>query len=371
MPTSPSTNKKSVRASAPGRANLIGEHVDYAGGVVLPFAISNRTYADISLRDDDQIRLQSTHSIEPVELSLSELATWDGPGWARYPLGVLHVLRNEGIEIPGMEIAIESDVPQGAGLSSSAALECAVATGLNELLSSGYSKLELAKFSQRAENKYVGMPCGLMDQATSMLAKEANILRFDCLSHEYEYLPFNLEAESLEILLIDSRMKHELVDGGYATRFAACESARATMGLNSLRELTREQFEAADLEPLIRKRISHVISEMERVEAASVALQERDFTRVGELMNQSHASLRDLYEVSSVELDLICEIATTRGALGARMMGGGFGGSAIVLTPTSAREEILSVIDREFENKNYTKVGLIAAAPSEGARVEL
>jgi galactokinase len=370
MQTSRSQSNSAIRSSAPGRANLIGEHIDYAGGVVLPFAISNRTYANISMRNDDLIAVESTHSDGVVTVDKSELATWSGQGWARYPLGVINVFRSMGVDLPGLNIAIDSNVPQGAGVSSSAALECAVAIGLNQLLNLDFSHLELAKISQRAENEYVGMPCGLMDQATSMLAKESHILCFDCLSHEFDYLPFDIESQSLEILLIDSRVKHELVDGGYASRFAACETARTTLNLSSLRNLTRDQFEKAELEPLVRKRVSHVISEMERVEEASAALIQKNFHKVGELMNQSHASLRDQYEVSCVELDLICDLALNNGAIGARMMGGGFGGSAIVLTPSSARESILGHIKEAFQKKGLNSVNLIAATPSQGAHIE-
>ena len=363
-------SKAEIVASAPGRANLIGEHVDYAGGVVLPFAITNRTFAAISRRNDTKIIVHSSQSGNSASTTVEDLARFNGANWARYPLGVIDILHKAGVDFPGLEIHIDGNVPHGAGLSSSAALECAVAMGINELLSLGITRLELAKIAQRAENEYVGMPCGLMDQATSMLAREDHILQFDCLTFDFDYLPFDLDSQELKILLIDSRVKHALVDGGYASRFAACETAKNTLHLNSLRELKRDAFEKAELEPLIRKRISHVVSEMERVEAAEIALKNNDFALVGALMNQSHASLRDQYEVSCEELDLICDLSLSHGAMGARMMGGGFGGSAIVLTPKNSREEILAHIKQEFEKRNFTPVNLISAAPSEGARIE-
>jgi galactokinase len=362
--------KHDVVASAPGRANLIGEHIDYAGGVVLPFAISDRTYVGITRRNDRKLHVTSTHSKLPITIELDELEHWRGSSWARYPLGVVHILRTLGADFPGLDIEIDGSVPHGAGVSSSAALECATALALNELFSLGHSPLDLAKMCRRAENEYVGMPCGLMDQAASMLSQENHILAFDCLTFETQQLPFNLGEDNLEVLLIDSQVKHQLVDGGYASRFAACESARATLGLDSLRHLTRETFESADLEPLVRKRVSHVIAEMERVSKTMVALKEKNFPEVGELLNQSHASLRDTYEVSCKELDLACEDALTSGALGGRMMGGGFGGSAIILTPIDKTQTVIANVSKAFADAGFKKPRAFTVAPSTGARIE-
>jgi galactokinase len=360
---------QSIKASAPGRANLIGEHIDYAGGVVLPFAISQRTSVQISQRNDNQIILTSKQSQSGVATSISELAEFTGPTWARYPLGVIDVIVKSGFTFPGLDIEIDGKVAQGAGLSSSAALECATATALNELFALNISPLDLAKIAQKAENEYVGMPCGLMDQAASILSKKNMLLHFDCLSLEATHLPFDLESEGLSILLIDSQVKHELVDGGYANRFKACESARTTLGLDSLRHLTREKFERADLPEDIYKRVSHVVGEMERVEKAVTALNAGDFYKVGALMNQTHESLRDLYEVSCIELDLATEIAGEVGALGARMMGGGFGGSAIILTPKDLEVKIVNEVEKAFAEKGFKAPRAFSASPSAGATV--
>jgi len=273
----------------------------------------------MKLRSGSEFVVRSAQTEAEVQVEIEDLATWQGPTWPRYPLGVLHIMRSQGVEIPGLEIEISSAVPQGAGLSSSAALECATAITINELL---------------------------------------------------EQLPFDLEVNGLEILLIDSRVKHKLVDGGYASRFAACEIARTTLGLDSLRHLTPELFAKSDLPPLVHKRVSHVVTEMQRVAAATAALKESKFTEVGELMNQSHSSLRDIYEVSAPELDLICAAALVAGALGARMMGGGFGGSAIILSPINLREHIIENVTSASARSGYRTPRSFIATPSDGARIE-
>jgi len=356
-----------IRASAPGRANLIGEHIDYVGGVVLPFAISARTTVGITPRSDETIRIRSHQSKNQIEIQWGEIAKWQGPTWALYPLGVLNFISTE---LPGLDIEFDGKVPRGAGLSSSAAMECSIALALNEHFSLGFSPLELAKIAQRAENEYVGMPCGLMDQAASILSKANMILQFDCLSLESTYLPFKLAAHDLSILIIDSQVKHKLIDGGYAERFKACETARIELGLDSLRHLAPESLEGANLEPVIHKRVSHVVGEMQRVAQAANALKSDDFHEVGALMNASHASLRDLYEVSCEELDLATDIAREVSALGARMMGGGFGGSAIVLTTKDLEPKIVHEVEKAFAKKNYRAPRCFSESPSAGARIE-
>lgn len=356
-----------IIASAPGRANLIGEHIDYAGGVVLPFAISYRTSVGISPRSDKTIRIRSAQNRQEIELHSNEIPLWKGPTWARYILGVINVLQHD---FPGLDIEINGRVPQGAGLSSSAALECSTATALNQLFNLGYSNLELAQISQKAENSYVGMPCGLMDQAASMLSKASNILQFDCLSLESTYVPFNLVQHDLSILIIDSQVKHKLVDGGYENRFKACETARTHLGLDSLRHLTPELFEKSNLNPHVYKRVSHVVGEMQRVSKTIEALHADDFYTVGSLMNKSHESLRDLYEVSCEELDVTTSVASETGALGARMMGGGFGGSAIILTPKNLESKIVNAVEKSFAESGFKPPRCFSAEPSAGARLE-
>lgn len=356
-----------IVASAPGRANLLGEHIDYAGGIVLPFAIPYRTSVGITARTDKKICLRSAQISDEIDVQWDEIAQWQGPTWARYVLGVLHVLDRD---LPGLDIEVHGQVPQGSGLSSSAALECAVATALNEMFELGFTALELAKIAKKAENEYVGMPCGLMDQAASMLSRENSILQFDCLSLESDYLPFNLREHGLSILIVDSRVKHELVDGGYSNRFKACETARRSMGLDSLRHLTPELFESAQLDPLVRKRVSHIVGEMSRVEKTVSALKIDDFLAVGQYMTETHSSLRDLFEISWVEMDLAVEIGLKNGALGARMMGGGFGGSGIFLLPKVQIPQVMSEIETAFAKAGYRPPQSFIAEPSAGARIE-
>lgn len=368
MPTHLFDSPPAITASAPGRANLIGEHIDNAGGIVLPFAISARTTVGITPRSDQVIRIRSHQSQDQIELRWSDVEKWQGPTWARYPLGVLNFLR---ADLPGLDIEFDGGVPMGAGLSSSAAMECSLALALNEFFSLGFSPIELAKLAQRAENDYVGMPCGLMDQAASILSRASMILKFDCLSLEATYLPFDPAAHGLGILIIDSRVKHQLVDGGYANRLQACETARVQLGLDSLRHLTPEALEEANLEPVVRKRVSHVLGEMQRVAQTEEALERDDFLRVAELLNASHASLRDLYEVSCEELDLATEVACQAGALGARMMGGGFGGSAIALIPKNLESQIAGAVENAFREWNYEMPRCFNVTPSAGARIEV
>lgn len=367
MPTHLFNSPPAITASAPGRANLIGEHIDNAGGVVLPFAISAHTTVGITPRHDRTIRIRSIQSETQIELQWSEITKWQGPTWARYPLGVLNFLE---IELPGLDIEFDGRVPIGAGLSSSAAMECSLAIALNEYFSLDFSPLELAKLARRAENEYVGMPCGLMDQATSILSKANHILKFDCLSLESTYLPFDLAAHNLSILIIDSQVKHQLVDGGYANRLDSCEQARIQLGLDSLRYLTHEALEEAELVPILRKRVSHVIGEMQRVAQTEKALEQNDFDEIGKLLNASHTSLRDLYEVSCEELDLATQVSVQVGALGARMMGGGFGGSAIVLTPNYLEDKIVNEVKKAFDKEGYKPPRCFTVSPSGGARIE-
>jgi galactokinase len=357
-----------VIASAPGRVNLIGEHIDYSQGFVLPFAITYRTTAQLRLRDDQVIRVRSKQRINDViTTSISALAPGSQGGWERYVLGVIWAL---GIS-EGVDIEIDGDVPLGAGLSSSAALECAVAVGLNELFSLGLDKKELALLAQKAENDFVGVPCGIMDQSVSLMAEAGAALLLDCRDLSTALIPFDLGASGLELLIIDTQADHQLVDGEYAKRRQACDSACAKLHIASLRDIDISAL-MADKELLSDeefKRAHHAVSEMARTLEAVDVLRQKDFAALGVLITQSHISLRDDYEISCPELNCAVDVALAHGALGARMVGGGFGGSAIALVSQAQIEAIKSAIAEAFNSKSFTGPRFFTSLPSAGACV--
>ena len=355
-------------SAAPGRVNLIGEHVDYNQGLVLPFAIDSVTYCALRLRDDEKILLSSKQVESKIyETSLSNLALKTGPDWTRYILGVIWSL---GIK-RGVEILIDSEVPQGAGLSSSAALECSVAFALNEALSLGLTRIELAQLTQRAENEFVGVPCGIMDQTISLLGKVGHAILLDCRDLTSKLIPVNFEENGLRLLIIDTQAHHALVDGGYAKRRAQCEEVAGFFGLISLRDLSVSELEQKRslLDSTLYSRALHVVTEIDRVNAAVSALKINDFRLFGELLNQSHDSLRFQYQVSCPELDCAVEISQKSGALGARMIGGGFGGSAIALVKDGAVGMVASAVERSFAEAGFKSPRFFDAIPSEGARL--
>ena len=357
-----------VIASAPGRVNLIGEHIDYSQGFVLPFAISYRTTASLRQRDDQIIRIRSKQRLDDVVTSsLSELAPGSQGGWERYVFGVIWSL---GIT-EGLDIEIDGDVPLGAGLSSSAALECAVAIGLNEMFSLGLSKKELALLTQKAENQYVGVPCGIMDQSVSLMAEAGAALLLDCRDLSTTLVPFDLGASGFELLIIDTQAHHALVDGEYAKRRSACESACRKLQIASLRDLELATL-IADKDSLNDeefKRAHHAVSEMARTLAAVDVLRQKDFVALGSLITQSHVSLRDDYEISCAELNCAVDVALAHGALGARMVGGGFGGSAIALAGQSQIQEIKGAIAGAFKSASFKEPRFFTSLPSVGAQV--
>jgi galactokinase len=278
-----------VIAAAPGRINLIGEHVDYSDGYVLPFAITNRTTVSIRVRDDSKIRLASAQRQSSlIEIDVKDLKPGSEGKWERYPLGVIWAL---GVK-SGLDIYVDGKVPLGAGLSSSAALECSVAVALNHLFNLGYSLQELAKLTQKAENDYVGVPCGIMDQSISLMGKAGNALLLDCRDLSSKLIPIDLAAHDLELLIIDTQAHHSLVDGGYAERRANCESAAKKLG-KSLRELTIAELESnmGKLDDIEYRRARHAVTEIARVLQCVDALNSKDFQLVGKLITDSHKSL--------------------------------------------------------------------------------
>ena len=355
-------------AAAPGRVNLIGEHIDYSDGFVLPFAIKDRTLVAARKRGDSTVRIASAQRRNKiVTVDISKVKPGLKGEWERYALGVLWAL---GVK-EGVDVLIDGHVPLGAGLSSSAALECSVATAMNHLFDLGFNLEELARLTQKAENQYVGVPCGIMDQSVSLMATQGSALLLDCRDLSTKNIPFDVASSGLELLIIDTQAHHALTDGGYAQRRASCESVVANLGIKSLRELTMGQLEnSRDLlteTEFVRAR--HAVTEMKRVLDCVQALSDSNFARVGELINQSHISLRDDYTVSCPELDTAVDAALAAGALGARMVGGGFGGSAIALIQASKTTETIKTIEKAFSNKSFKPPRFFTSLPSQGAEL--
>ena len=355
-----------VISEAPGRVNLIGEHIDYSEGFVLPFAIADRTYAVIASRTDGLVRIASHQRKEKIfTIDIHDVKPGSKGDWEKYVLGVLWSL---GIS-SGVDILVDGSVPAGAGLSSSAALECSVAVGLNELFTLNKSLEDLARATQRAENDYVGMPCGIMDQSVSLMGKSGAALLLDCRDLTTESIPFNVADAGLELLIIDTQAHHALVDGGYAERRAACESVAAKLNIPSMRHLTLEVLQASREKitetEFIRAR--HAVTEIARVMQAVKALRASDFVTLGNLINQSHASLRDDYAVSCPELDLAVDTSIAAGAMGARMVGGGFGGSAIALIQAQDVTHTREAVTKAFESRGFKRPRFFTSLPSAGA----
>ena len=357
-----------VVAAAPGRVNLIGEHIDYSDGFVLPFAIKDRSFAAARKRDDSTVRIASAQRKNRVEtVDIKDIKPGLKGGWERYALGVLWSM---GVK-SGVDLLIDGHVPLGAGLSSSAALECSVATAINHLFDMDFSLQELARLTQKAENQYVGVPCGIMDQSVSLMATRGSALLLDCRDLSTRNIPFDVASSGLELLIIDTQAHHSLTDGGYAQRRASCDSAVAKLKIGSMRNLSMEQLEEGKVllthEEFIRSR--HSVTEMQRVLDCVASLETADFNQVGELINQSHASLRDDYNVSCPELDTAVDAAIAAGALGARMVGGGFGGSAIALIHASQTESTMRAVERAFKGKGFKSPRFFTSLPSQGAEI--
>ena len=355
-----------IVAQAPGRVNLIGEHIDYSDGFVLPFAISDVTKVAIGRRDDGKYSISSLQRPQH-KILVDSLTPKVGETWARYALGTIWALGVEG----GFNILVDGHVPVGAGLSSSAALECSVAVAINHLLGLGKSLEELARITQRAENDYVGMPCGIMDQSVSLMAHKGFALLLDCRDLSTKDIPFDVASNGLELLIIDTQAHHALVDGGYAERRASCEKAVAVLGITSLRDISVEDYVARkdELDPVTFIRGFHAVTEMRRVIDTVAALAANDFEQVGRLLNESHRSLRDDYTVSCPELDEAVDTARAMGAIGARMVGGGFGGSAIALAKSSLIPTIKEGITASFGARGFKAPRFFTSLPSEGAHV--
>jgi galactokinase len=359
--------------SAPGRVNLIGEHTDYNNGFVFPFAINRRTFAAVSLRTDGVARVASSFSPEVVEISIDEISAETVSDWSAYPLGVAWALQKLGGAKPqGFDCFIHSDVPVGAGLSSSAAIECAIAVALNDLWDANLDRRTLARVGQLAENEIVGAPTGIMDQSASLLGELDHGVFLDCQDLAAHVVDLGFAREGLELLIIDTKVAHRHADGGYASRRAACESGAATMGVPSLRGLTVADLAKAQelLDPVTFRRVRHVVTENQRVLDTVATLQEKGPRAIGDLLHASHVSMRDDFEISIDELDAAVETSIRHGAIGARMTGGGFGGAAIALVPVEKISEVNLAVTAEFAALGFGKPDIFVVSAAPGAHRE-
>ncbi|MEU3747931.1 MULTISPECIES: galactokinase [Streptomyces] len=358
--------------AAPGRVNLIGEYTDFNDGFVLPLALPHTAVAAVSRRDDGVLRLHSADVDGGiVQLDVEELEPLSGGGWAAYPAGVVWALREAGHPVAGADVHLASTVPTGAGLSSSAALEVVTALALNDLFGLGLSRPELARLAQRAENAFVGVPCGVMDQMASACAEEGHALHLDTRDLSYRQVPFDLAREGLRLLVVDTRVKHALGDGAYAERRAGCEAGARALGVRALRDVSSVHLpESLALlsDDTVLRYVRHVVTDNARVERVIALLDAGDTRAVGPVLTEGHASLRDDLRVSCPELDLVVDAANAAGALGARMTGGGFGGSAVVLVDTDRAEAVSAAVGKAFAEAGYTAPGIFPAVPAGGAR---
>ena len=364
---------------APGRANLMGEHTDYNDGYVPPFALGQGVAAAAAAARPGPVgrALVLCSRQEPgaaVEVPLDGLAPGQVTGWAAYPAGVAWALEAAGHRVPGACIAFDSDLPAGAGLSSSAAIECATALALTSLGDLDLPRGELVTLARRAENDFAGVPTGIMDQSASLLCQAGHALLLDCRSRQTAQVPFDPAAAGTALLLVNTRARHELTGGEYGRRRAECEQAARLLGIPSLRDLTDPADADRLADPVLRRRARHVATDNQRVLDVVAMLRSPagaaagTYPQIGRLLTQAHASLRDDFEVSWPEADTAVEAALAAGAFGARMIGGGFGGSVLALAPAGAGGRVRDAIAGAFGGRGWTAPEFLDAAPSASAR---
>lgn len=362
---------------APGRVNLMGEHTDYNHGLVLPVALPHATYAAARLRDDHTellVRITSAQLPESWEGPLSAIGPGVVSGWAAYAAGVVWALGEAGHEIPGVDLFVDSTVPLGAGLSSSAALECSVGVALVGALGLRLTpdlRRELAAAGMRAETEVVGAPTGGMDQTVAMLGEPGAglLIDFDLPADEGRSTPVPLALGGQAVLVTDTRVSHALVDGGYGQRRADCEEAVAALGVPSLRQADLDAVSTL-ADERVRRRATHIVTEIERVRRCVDAFSSGDLDTVGGLFAASHVSMRDDFEISCPELDVAVAVAVEAGAVAARMTGGGFGGSSVAIVPEERVAAVTHAIDAAFAMEGFAAPGHLLAEPSAGATLE-
>ena len=356
--------------TAPGRVNLIGEHLDYNGGHCLPMALPHATYAAIAARDDDTVSVTSVQQEGRFTGRLGELGPGQVSGWPSYVAGVVWALQEAGWQLPGMDVAVDSRVPVGAGLSSSAAIECSVALGVAQLAGVEVDdevRSLLVRACMRAEQEVAGAPTGGLDQTIALFGRAESALLLDCRDWSRRQVPWDPASADLTLLVVDTRASHTLTDGGYGSRRRQCEEAARLLGVELLRDVEDQDAALGALDDELRPRVRHVFTEDGRVVRAVERLEAGDAEGLGRLFLASHASMRDDYEISCAELDVVVETAMEHGALGARMTGGGFGGSAIALVPTPAIATVERAVQDAYDARRWPSPGFLTALPSAGA----
>jgi galactokinase len=353
--------------AAPGRVNVIGEHTDYNDGFVLPIALPHTTRAAVGRRTDGRIALASLQGDgEIVELAVDELAPRRPDGWAGYPAGVVAGLRDR--LAGGVNVLVDTDVPVGAGLSSSAALTCSVALALRDLVAPELTRTDLVELARRSENDFVGAPTGILDQSASLLCTAGHALFLDTRDQRTEQVPLDLAAQGLELLVVDTGTSHTHADGGYGDRRRECEQAAAALGVPALRDVSDVE-ELVGLDDVLLRRARHIVTENARVlEVVRMLRGTGDPRAIGPVLTAGHASLSGDFEISTAELDACVDAALAAGAHGARMVGGGFGGSAVVLVDRDRAEAVAAAVREEFTRRGFAVPRTFDVVPSAGAR---
>ena len=360
-----------VVVAAPGRVNLIGEHIDYCDGFVLPMAIDRYTVVAAKKTGADAPGTADVYSIdmdETLSIPLDNVQKGERGFWGNYVTGVLSGMIEQGSEIPPLQAVTRSNVPIGGGLSSSASLEVVVSTMVEAITGASIDPVSKGLICQKAEHEFVGVPCGIMDQFASVLCQKDHVLLLDCQDQSFEQIPFT--NPDIAVLIINSEVKHELSGGEYAQRRSSCEKAMRILEADSFRDITMEQVNAKrdSMDPVVFKRAKHVVGEIARTTDAAEALKADDWDKVGELMYASHNSLRDDFEVSCKELDILVELASkTDGVIGSRMTGGGFGGCTVTLVAGDKAEAASESICKLYEAATGVKPTAFVTRPSQGA----
>jgi galactokinase len=357
-----------IRYAAPGRINLIGEHTDYNLGFALPIALPERTVVTYMPDDSAEVVVRSDREGGDVRIRL-DTAPGDVPGWAGYVAGVMWALRVAGHRILGGTMSLASDVEMGSGVSSSAALECAVVGALTTAVGLCIERVELARAAQRAENDYVGAPTGMMDQLASLCGEPRKALMIDFRELTVQPVAFDPDAANVALLLINSRAPHQHAGGEYAARRASCQRAATDLGVSSLREVQDRGVAVltAVADPVDARRARHIITDNQRVLDVVAALEESDFSAIGRLFNASQVSMRDDFEITTGHIDLIADTAVQAGALGARMTGGGFGGCVIALAPVARADDIADAIRKAVADAGYQPPSITRTRAAHGA----